>query len=187
MNWPGSSARRTLIRLAGVTVLLFAGAGAIGWKAGQTSLPPPPAIGKETWSLQATTRDDPAKDLAMLKARHPWTGIIDMTKRPPVTGRGPLVAQQRPSAAPAKPKVPWRLAGIVQRGDESFALIATGNAAQTKIEYRHVGDSLPDGSILVQIMPDSAKTQSESPAAPASSDSPPANPETIVYRLFGKK
>ncbi len=186
MRWPRSALQRSLVRIAGVTAVLFAAAAALGWKAGETPPPPPPAVGKEAWALQASTPDDPDHDLGILKARHPWTGIIDMTKRPPVNR---VVPGAKPAAAAARPRPNWRLAGIVQRGDESFVLIATGNPRQTTYEYRRVGDSLPDGSILVQISADSAKTEIKPPASAASPESSPqaAAPETTVYRLFDKK
>lgn len=171
--------RRILIRLGAVVLVAAAGAAVLGWGAGVTPLPPLAAIPKETWELREIKPEDTAKLVEVLAARHPWAGFIDSSRRP----------DQRRTAArpqPKAPATPWRLAGIVQRGDESFALIATGQAAQTKIEYRRVGDSLPDGSILVQISPDSAKTQPASPP-PSSDDTPPENPETRVYRLFDKK
>jgi hypothetical protein len=191
MKFPGFTARRTMIRLAGVAVVLIAGAVVLGWRAGETAVPPLPPLAKDAWSTVTASADDPVKDFQIMRGRHPWTGFLDMTKRLQVN-RGPAAAAaaaaRRP--APVKPKVPWRLAGIILRGDESFVLIATGQAAKTTLEYRRVGDSLPDGSILVQIMPDSAKTQPAPSAAPPSENPeapPPEKPETIVYRLFDKK
>ena len=177
---PALPSRRVLIRLGVVALVLTAGSAALGWKAGETPLPPPSAIPKESWELREIKPEDTATLVAVLAARHPWGGFIDASKRPEVR-RNVRTPPKRPP-----PPTPWRLAGIVQRGDESFVLIATGQAAQTKIEYRRVGDSLPDGSIIVQILTDSAKTQAAS-AAPDSDDSPPENPETRVYRLFDKK
>jgi hypothetical protein len=184
MNKPAFPPRRIMVRLGAGALVAVAGAAGLGWSAGETPLPPPSAIPKETWELREIKPEDTAKLVAVLAGRHPWAGFIDSARRPD---------QRRTARNPApKPATPWRLAGIVQRGDESFALIATGQAAQTKIEYRRVGDSLPDGSILVQILPDSAKTQpapSDSPSTtpPSTDDSPPENPETRVYRLFDKK
>jgi len=178
----GSTAQRTLVRIAGAAVVVFVVAVTLGWRAGETAVPPLPPLAKDNWSLPKVQAEDTVKDLAIMKGKHPWTGFLDMTKR--LTLERPNAAKPAPVVrkAPPKPKVPWRLAGIIQRGEESFVLIATGQAAKTKLEYRHVGDSLPDGSILVQIMPDSAKTQS-----PSSDSSASDNPETSVYRLFDKK
>jgi len=178
---PALPSRRVLLRLGAVALVLTAGSAALGWRAGETPLPPPSAIPKESWELREIKPEDTTTLVGVLAARHPWAGFIDASKRPDLRR-----AARTPPKRPPPPPPPWRLAGIVQRGDESFVLIATGQAAQTKIEYRRVGESLPDGSILVQILPDSAKTQPAS-AAPDSDDSPPENPETRVYRLFDKK
>jgi hypothetical protein len=70
----------------------------------------------------------------------------------------------------------WQLAGVIERGGEQFALILVGQGAAARLEYRTVGDSLPDGSVLVQIDADSATSEGRQPAAA----------ERRVYRLFEK-
>jgi hypothetical protein len=173
--------RRNLIRIAGVAVVALVGAVALGWRAGETVVPPLPPVAKDAWSLPKSQPEDIDKDLALMKGKHPWTGFLNMDKRVTLNRRPENAPPVRPPSRP-KPKVPWRLAGIIQRGEESFVLIATGQAAKTTLEYKRVGDSLPDGSILVQIMADSAKTQ-----APSSESSASQDPQTSVYRLFDKK
>jgi hypothetical protein len=177
-----SSMRRNLLRIAGVAVVLVAVAVGVGWRAGKTEVPPLPPLPKDSWSLPKADAEDTAKDLAVMKGKHPWTGFLDMTKRVTLNKRSATQTPARtaPRPAPARPQVPWRLAGVIQRGDESLVLIATGKEPKTILEYKKVGDSLPDGSILVQIMSDSAKTQ-----APASESSTSEDPK--IYRLFDKK
>ena len=176
--------RRTLVRLAVAGVLLISAGAALGWKAGQTDEPPALPTAKEKWALAAPQGDDTTKDLAILNLRKPW-GSPDEARR------------EQPTARTAPPQ--WRLAGIVVSGEEKLALISTGQYPRARFEYRRIGESLPDGSILVQITSDSAKTESRSAPGPASSpafppsprspSSPPASssPQTHTYRLFEKK
>ncbi|HUZ74928.1 MAG TPA: hypothetical protein VMU87_18230 [Stellaceae bacterium] len=176
--------RRTLLRLAVAAVLMIGSGIALGWRAGQTDVPPAAPIAKEKWSVKPPEREDPTRDLSVLTSLHPWTGFVEA---------------RREQAAAHKAPPAWRLAGIVQRGEEKFALIAMGQYPKPIFEYRRVGDSLPDGSILVQITSDSAKTKMHSapapssartfppsPASPPSRSAPPPS-EARTYRLFEKK
>jgi hypothetical protein len=171
--------RRTLLRFAIAGVLILGGGVALGWKAGETADPPAGSDAKEQWALAAPKKQDVTKDLDALKSLHPWSGFVEQAKPPP-----------RPQAA----RPTWRLAGIVQRGAETLALITTAQGPAAKFEYRRVGDALPDGSILVQITADSAKTQmpsssdsSSSSSAPPSDSASDSSPEARTYRLFDKK
>ncbi len=175
--------RRTLLRLAVAAMLLVGSGVALGWRAGQIDVPPAAAIAKEKWSVTPPRREDPAKDLAVLASLHPWSG--------------PAQAKRPENLRPPQ----WRLAGIIESGDEKYAIIAVGPAFKQRILYRRIGKSLPDGSILVQITADGAKTESHSapasssasrptsPPSPASSSAPRgASPsEARTYRLFEKK
>lgn len=122
----------------------------LGWQAGETPVTPTPNPPPARWAMPEKPAEDPARDLAILTARRPWTNAI--------TGlAGAAQPGQNPGGigAPGAPPE-WRLAGIVERSDGNYVLIATGQPGSTKIEYRRVGDSLPDGSTLVDIGPDSA-------------------------------
>jgi hypothetical protein len=175
--------RRTLVRFAFAGVLILGGGVALGWRAGEPANPLAVPTAKDQWTLTAPKAEDVTKDLGALKSLHPWTGFVE----------------QKPAARPqAAARPTWRLAGIVQRGNETIALITTAQGPAAKFEYRRVGDTLPDGSILVQITADSAKTQmplasdssspSSSPStAPSAAPSPDSSPEARTYRLFDKK
>src|SRR5207237_793916 len=70
------------------------------------------------------------------------------------------------------PRVPvvisWRCVGIFLRDNSPFALILFGPPGATKLEYRTIGEALPDGSTLVQIDTDSVTAQN-GPGLPAGS------------------
>jgi hypothetical protein len=98
-----------------------------------------------------------------LSARHPWGGGAAF--------------QSIDSPRPLPPATrPWRLVGVVERGEERLALVLVGQGPEVKLEYRAVGDSLPDGSVLVQIGTDSATSEGGQSATP----------ERRVHRLFDK-
>ena len=158
--------RRMLIRLGVGAGLIFAAAVVMGWRAGETPVPPPPPAAKEQYSLATRKPDDLDRDLAFLKFRRPWRALGQKVEPKLMRSNNTHPAETR-----------WRLAGIVQRGDKSFVLIATGQPRHADYEYRTVGDSLPDGSILVQITLDSAKTRPTTPP----------DAKTREYRLFNKK
>ena len=166
MNWPASLPRRSAIRLAAATGIVVVCAGALGWRAGETAPPAALPLAKESGSTGALARDDVAKDVAVLTSRRPWGG--------PNRRNGPERARQERVQ-------PWRLAGIIERGSEKFALIASGSGRAVRFDYRKIGEAFPDGSILMQITPDSAKTKSSSSSGPSDSAT------THVYRLFNKK
>jgi hypothetical protein len=160
---PGLS-RQRLVQLCAAFAALMAGAIVLGWRTGEapanTTAPAAPA----DWALPQVNPPDPARDATILTARHPWGGGAAFRD----IDAGPR--------APSAPAVPWRLAGIVVRGDERLALVMTGQGAGTKLEYRATGDRLPDGSVLVQIGADSATSQNGEPPVA----------ERRVYRLFEK-
>jgi hypothetical protein len=150
----------TWIRLAvlsGVAALVSA---FLGWQAGQISVsagaPPAPT----PWELPSRPTEDTARDLAILNARHPWTNpLLAAGAGAGLPGAAGGAGAAGAGASNPKPAV-WRLAGIVQRPGEDFALIVVGEPGAAKLEYRRVGDSLPDGSTLVQITADNAVTKS---------------------------
>jgi hypothetical protein len=139
--------------LGGVAVALAA---FLGWQAGETAVPASPRLAPAKWVVPTVVSEDPAKDVAALTARHPWSSLFD-------TAAGANGANG-PGGAPGTPApVPWRLAGIVERPDGRFALIANGQPGAIKFEYRSVGDKLPDGSTLIEITSDSAVTEAGGP------------------------
>lgn len=112
------------------------------------------------WSLPQAGSRDIERDLAVLTARRPWGGgeaFADIENPAPVSA-------------------PWRLVGVVQRANQRFALILIGSGPGAKLEYRAVGDVLPDGNVLVQIGDDSATSGNDKSLT--------AGPR--VHRLFEK-
>ena len=166
-------AKATWIRLAvlsGVAVALFA---YLGWQAGEATVPPGPPLRPTAWALPALPQEDPAKDLAAINARHPWSNMLAGLADPKAAAAA-AAAGGAPPGAPPPPS--WRLAGIIERADGRFALIATGAPGPVKYQYRSVGETLPDGSRLVEITTDNAVAQTAGPAG-----------ERHVYWLFRGK
>jgi hypothetical protein len=156
--------RGSLIRLGIPIGVIFVCAVLLGWNAGDTPIPPPPPLAPTPWSLPQPKPDDTARDLAVITAGRPWNRGLD----------SPAGAATPPAAASAPS---WRLAGIVERNNHSFALIASGPDAAAKLDYLSVGDPLPDGSVLVEI----------APAAAISEGGKSSSTGRHVYRLFGEK
>jgi hypothetical protein len=136
-----------------------------GWHAGKIPVPRATPAPPTAWEFPRPTTSDTASDLAILRLRKPWgggTAFVD------------------PEIAPA-PQIqnaePWRLAGIIERDHQALALILIGSGSTARLEYRAVGDRLPDGSVFVGIDADSATSQE-------------GQPPTVVqhvYRLFENK
>ena len=151
---------RRLVQLSIACGALLIGAILAGWHAGDPPADEAARLAPEAWVLPSPNLRDPEQDIAIINSRQPWGG---------------RAAFRDPELAPAGNAV-WRLAGVVERGGELFALIMVGPAGGARLEYRSVGESLPDGSVLVQIDPDSATSQrGQSVAA-----------ERSVHRLFEK-
>ena len=155
-------ARRRPVQLAAAFAALLAAAAVLGWHAGAAPSSAAAAAAPARWALPPVNPRDPAHDAAILTARHPWGGGAAF--------------RDIDTPVPASAAMPWHLAGIVERGDERLALVLVGNGPTAKLEYRAVGDSLPDGSVLVQIGADSATSEGGQSAAA----------ERRVYRLFDK-
>jgi hypothetical protein len=144
-------------------VTLVAVAGILGWRAGEAPLATAAPAAPAEWALPQVTAPQTARDVAILTSRHPWggrAGFHDIDSAP----------------SPTIPTIPWHLAGIIARGDERLAMILVGQGPAAKLEYRATGDSLPDGSVLVQIGTDSATSQTGEPPAA----------RQRVHRLFEK-
>jgi hypothetical protein len=149
-----------LVQLGLLTAVAFAGALVLGWRAGEMPQSGPAGEAPMDWSLPPAGARDIEHDLSVLTARRPWGGgdaFADIENPAPVSA-------------------PWRLVGVVQRANQRFALILIGSGPGAKLEYRAVGDSLPDGNVLVQIGDDSA-TSGNDKSSPASQR---------VHRLFEK-
>jgi hypothetical protein len=153
-----------MMRLAIPIGLTFLCAVVLGWYAGDTPVPPAARPAPVPWSLPQPEVRDSAKDLAIVTAGRPWN-----------RGTGAAAAGATPT--PAAPAASWRVAGIVLRNDQRFALIANGLDATAKLDYLSVGDALPDGSVLVEITPDSAAVEGGKTSAAG----------RRIYRLFDKK
>ena len=157
--------RRRLVQLGAGFAVLFAVAVGLGWRAGEAPTATGALAAPAPWALPEVTASDPGRDVAILTARHPWGG-----------GAAFRDIESTPPPAPPPAVIPWQLAGVIERGGERFALILLGRGPSAKLEYRAIGDSLPDGSVLVQIDADSATSDGGQSAAA----------ERRVYRLFEK-
>jgi len=153
--------RRALVSIAAAG-LAVAAAAALGWHSGQAA---PPTSGRSApagWSLPQEAGADPAHDAAVLRARHPWGGGASF--------------RDIDAAPPAPAAQPWTFVGTVLRDGHRYALIRTGPPTAT-LDYRVVGDKLPDGSRLDTIDADSITTLGGAGHGEA----------PIVYRLFKKR
>src|SRR5712692_7567532 len=130
--------RRRHVQLCAAFAALVAGAVVLGWRAGETPTATAAAGAPAPWALPQVSVRDPARDVAILTARHPWGG-------------GAAFRDIDSARAPSLATMPWHLAGVIERGDERLALILVGQGPAAKLEYRAKGDLLPDGSVLVQI------------------------------------
>ncbi len=111
--------------------------GAFGWFAAPPAAPlaqprasVPPGI--------ATARYKPDADLAWLTRRDPWGA-----RAAPVAAPTPAPS---PQAAAGRP---WRIGGVMVWGGDMMAIIL--GPAGVAPEYRRIGESLPDGSRIVDM------------------------------------
>lgn len=139
-------------RLALLAAIAIVAAMFLGWQRGEMLVPPAAAPVAERWTLPAATEEDANKEMSFLSERHPWGGGRDKPGETPV---GPDKIN----------RTTWRLAGIVERTEGRFALVAIGPPGTANLEYRALGDQLPDGSRLVEITPDSATSEGVEPGA----------------------
>ena len=157
-----SFAARRRLQLGAAFLALFGGAVLLGWRSGAPAGTALPAARSAPWVLPQIVARDAARDAAILSARRPWGGassFVDIdSPRPPPTVQ------------------PWQLAGVIERDNERLALVLIGRGPGAKLEYRAVGETLPDGSVLVQIGADSATSEGGQSAAA----------ERRVHRLFDK-
>lgn len=143
---PWLANRRLAIRpLAGAAGLALAVG--LGWLDAPATAPPAYAPPAEAWSLPTLAQSQSGRGLAEVTALRPWSA-----DRRPAAPPNPS-----PTAGPAPEG--WRLAGIVLRGEERFVLITGGSVNSQDVEYKRVGDTLPDGSIILQISQDSVITE----------------------------
>jgi hypothetical protein len=143
---------------AGAAAVLV-GATVLGWRSGQASDLARAAAAPSAWELPQTVAENPERDAAVLRTRHPWGGrasFHDIDAAP--------VAQ------------PWTLVGTVLRDEGRYALIRVGPPTG-KIEYRSIGEKLPDGSTVDKIDADGITT----------AGGPGRGGRPTLYRLFDKK
>jgi hypothetical protein len=153
------------LQLGLVAGALVACAMILGWRAGKIPVPRATPVPPTVWELPRLMPSDTAGDLAVLMARKPWGGNAAFVD--PERGPQPQIQNTEP----------WRLAGIVERDREPLAMILIGSGPTARLEYRAIGDRLPDGSVFVQIDADSATSQGGQPPAVVQR----------VYRLFENK
>ena len=147
MNGSAAAGETNWLRLGGLAVLAVLLAVFFGWQSGEMTVPAAVTPPRASWNLPNVPEIDTAKDLAVLKERKPWGDL----------GKKDAAASAQAKAAPPE----WRLAGVVDRPDGSYALIAVGKPPSIKYEYRAVGDKLPDGSTLIELSQDSATTKAD--------------------------
>lgn len=149
------------MQLGAICGALFLCAIVLGWRAGEAPAPSTAPAAAAEWALPGAKATDPERDMAVLAARRPWGS---QSFRDPEEGVAPPPGQ-------------WRLAGIVLRGDKRLALILLGSGPTATLEYRAVGDRLPDNSVLVQIDADSATSEGGASGATV----------RRAYRLFDQR
>jgi hypothetical protein len=152
------------VQLGLATGALAACAMILGWHAGKIPAPRAAPAPPTAWELQRPASSDTAGDLAVLRSRKPWGG-------------GTAFVDPEIAPAPMQNAEPWRLAGVIERDREALALILIGSGPTARLEYRAVGDRLPDGSVFVRIDADSATSQEGQPPAVVQH----------VYHLFENK
>jgi len=148
---------RPLLATGMAGLVLFAGAVALGWRAGEAPHLQAGQAPATQWVLPQLRTTDTEQDTAYLMTRRPWGGST---------------AFRDPEAMP--PTVSWQLAGVVGRDGRWFALVAVGPQPTAALQYRTIGERLPDDTVLVQIDTDSVTSE---------------GPQGVrrVHRLFEKR
>jgi hypothetical protein len=153
---------RRAVQVACAAALLLTASVVLGWRAGRETTAAAASAAPTQWTLPGDGADNPERDAAILRARRPWGGgnaFHDIDS-------GPVIPTVQP----------WTLVGTIVRDDRRYALIRVGPPS-SKIEYRGIGEKLPDGSTVDAIDADGITTAGGSGRG--------AKP--IVYRLFTKK
>lgn len=104
---------------------------------------------KEKWSLPKANAS--AEVETVYKQVAPWDLFHNQSRKPKKTAPPPPPSKKTaPPPPPSKPRVVWRLSGIIGIGDEQFAVIGT------KKEHRQykTGDLLPNDENLLKIETD---------------------------------
>jgi hypothetical protein len=156
------SARRRLTSLGGLALLIFAAAAALGWCSGSAAGVAAAPADTAAWDLSNETTSDADQDAGVLRLRRPWGGSASFSD------------SETPNAAAGGTS--WRLVGIVERGNQWFALISIGGQPAERIEYRALGDPLPGGGKVTKVDADSITVGGQG-----------ADPAGVIYRLFDAK
>ncbi|MFZ2004681.1 MAG: hypothetical protein WAV02_06325 [Stellaceae bacterium] len=155
--------RRRVVVLGLGALVMLAVAVMAGWRSGSAvgaTAPPTPAT---AWELPHPKVADTEQEADILRRLKPWGGQVAFNgSEAPTPVRAAAVA--------------WRLVGTVDRATEWYALISVAGQADGHVEYRTIGDLMPDGGKLLKINADSVTVQGTD-----------ANSEGVVYRLFDKK
>jgi hypothetical protein len=157
-----SLTRRRLATLGMLALLIFVAAAVLGWRGGSAAGAAPAPADATAWDLPHAKVSDADQDAGVLRQRRPWGGQASFSD------------SETPSAAAGGTS--WRLAGIVERGNQWFALISIGGQSVERIEYRALGDPLPGGGKVMKVDADSVTVGGQG-----------ADPAGVIYRLFDAK
>jgi hypothetical protein len=155
--------RPRLVVLGIPALLIVAAAMVFGWRAGAADEAVTAPVDATAWDLPRPKVSDTAREVAILRQRRPWGGQASFSD------------SETPNTGPVSTAA-WRLVGTVERGTQWFALISVGEQRAEHLEYRAVGDPLPNGGNVVKVDADSVTVGGWS-----------AGSEDVTYRLFGKK
>jgi hypothetical protein len=154
--------RRVVVLGLGAS-LMVAIAVVIGWRNGSAVGVNAAQIPATAWELPHPKLADAEQEADTLRRLRPWGGQTAFNgSEAPTPLRAAAVA--------------WRLVGTVERTTERYALISVAGQPNGHLEYRTVGELMPDGGKLLKIDVDSVTVRGAD-----------ANSEGVVYRLFDKK
>lgn len=163
MTYRSPFQRRRMVIIGLGASLMFAVAVVFGWRNGSAVGANVPVIPATAWELPHPKVVDAEQQADTLRRLKPWGGSVAFNGSEAPT---PV----RPAAAA------WRLVGTVERATERYALISVAGEPSGHVEYRTIGDLMPDGGKLLKINADSVTVRGTD-----------ANSEGVVYRLFDKK
>lgn len=162
MHRPPFQRRQVVVVGLGASLMLTVSV-VFGWRDGSAAGANAAPVPATAWELPHPNVTDPEQEADTLRRLRPWGGqaAFNGSEAP---------APVQPAAAA------WRLVGTVERATERYALISVAGQPNGRIEYRAVGDLMPDGAKLLKIDADSVTVRG-----------PDASSKGVVYRLFEKK
>lgn len=133
----------TLQRSVLAATLLCLASAAVAWLMAPFPAPSVPAQPiEESWNLPSDAPPKIADALATIHRLHPW-GVP-----PPEATAQAANAQQGQPGQPgqvASPPPPWRVTGLIRKGEDSMAIINTPAHPPLR-----PGDNLPDGATILR-------------------------------------